>query len=130
MSGIHETRVSAAFQPEVPSDIVVMAQQMAAEMTAHLEKELAYARLKNQVLEARIRQLLINRYGKSSEKLSDLRLNLLESEPAYRTKRSRPRANASRCHPLQRSRTRTAARRLIRSGSVVGARAFLRIWRG
>jgi transposase len=58
-----------------------MARQMAAGMTAHLEKELAYARLKNQVLEARLGQLLIDRYRKASEKLSDLQLNLLEAEP-------------------------------------------------
>lgn len=44
-------------------------------------KELAYSRLKIQVLEERLRHARIARYGKHSEKLSDLQLELLELEP-------------------------------------------------
>jgi transposase len=45
------------------------------------EKELHYSRLKIQVLEERLRQQLIAKYGKASEKLSDLQLKLLDLEP-------------------------------------------------
>ena len=60
-----------------------------AEVIAQLEKEvesqkreLEYARLKIQVLEERLRQQRIARYGPGSEKLSNLQLDLLEEEPA------------------------------------------------
>ena len=56
-----------------------------AEVVAQLEKqlesgkkELAYARLKIQVLEEKLRQQRIAQYGPGSEKLSDLQLELLE----------------------------------------------------
>jgi transposase len=59
-----------------------------AEVVAQLEKqleserkELAYARLKIQVLEERLRLHRIQKYGPSSEKLSNLQLELLEQEP-------------------------------------------------
>lgn len=59
-----------------------------AEVIAQLEKqvesqkkELEYARLKIQVLEERLRQQRIARYGPGSEKLSNLQLELLEEEP-------------------------------------------------
>ena len=60
-----------------------------AEVVAQLEKqleserkELAYARLKIQVLEEQLRQQRIAQYGPGSEKLSDLQLKLLDEEPA------------------------------------------------
>ena len=60
-----------------------------AEVIAQLEKqlelerkELAYARLKIQVLEERLRQQRIAQYGPGSETLSNLQLGLLEEEPA------------------------------------------------
>ena len=60
-----------------------------AEVVAQLEKqleserkELAYARLKIQVLEEQLRQQRIAQYGPGSEKLSDLQLELLDEEPA------------------------------------------------
>jgi transposase len=60
-----------------------------AEVIAQLEKrvesqskELEYARLKIQLLEERLRQQRIARYGPGSEKLSSLQLELLEEEPA------------------------------------------------
>ena len=60
-----------------------------AEVVAQLEKqleserkELAYARLKIQVLEEQLRQQRIAQYGPGSEKLSSLQLELLDEEPA------------------------------------------------
>jgi transposase len=44
-------------------------------------RELAYAQLKIQILEERLRKMRIAKYGKASEKLSDLQLDLLELEP-------------------------------------------------
>ena len=44
-------------------------------------KELAYARLKIQVLEEHLRLRRIAKYGPSSEKLRNLQLELLEEEP-------------------------------------------------
>jgi hypothetical protein len=44
-------------------------------------KELDYSRLKIQLLEERLRLARIAKYGKASEKLSDLQLDLLDLEP-------------------------------------------------
>jgi transposase len=52
-----------------------------AERIIQLEKELAWAHLKIQVLEERLRLQRIEKYGPGSEKLSDAQLNLLELEP-------------------------------------------------
>jgi transposase len=52
-----------------------------SERIIHLEKELAWANLKIQVLEERLRLQRIKKYGPGSEKLSDAQLNLLELEP-------------------------------------------------
>jgi transposase len=49
---------------------------------AHRGQALALAEMKIQVLEERLRQERIARYGKHSEKLSDLQLELLDLEPA------------------------------------------------
>ena len=74
-----------------PSESVVPPHSDAvmAEVIAQLEKqvesqkkELEYARWKIQVLEERLRQQRIARYGPGSEKLSNLQLELLEEEPA------------------------------------------------
>ena len=51
------------------------------EQVASQKKELEYARLKIQVLEERLRLQRIEKYGPSSEKLSNLQLELLEQEP-------------------------------------------------
>ena len=48
---------------------------------ATLKRELCRAQLINQALEARLRKLLLAKYGPSSEKLSDEQLSLLELEP-------------------------------------------------
>lgn len=49
---------------------------------ASQRSELDYAQLKIQILEERLRKQRIEKYGKGSEKLSDLQLELLDSEPA------------------------------------------------
>ena len=51
------------------------------EQVASQNRELEYARLKIQVLEERLRLVRIQKYGPSSEKLSNLQLELLEQEP-------------------------------------------------
>ena len=51
------------------------------EQVASQKKELEYARWKIQVLEERLRLQRIQKYGPSSEKLSNLQLELLEQEP-------------------------------------------------
>ena len=51
------------------------------EQVASQKKELEYARLKILVLEERLRLQRIKKYGPSSEKLSNLQLELLEQEP-------------------------------------------------
>jgi transposase len=76
--------VSAPPQPTIPphSDPVVAA--FIAQLQQQLDtqgSELQYAQLKIQVLEERLRLARIAKYGKHSEKLSDLQLELLELEP-------------------------------------------------
>ena len=48
---------------------------------AELKRQLHWAHLKIQVLEERLRLQRIQKYGPSSEKLSDAQLDLLELEP-------------------------------------------------
>jgi transposase len=50
-------------------------------LLADRDRELAWEKLRVQVLEARLRKLLLAKYGPSSEKLSDDQLRLLELEP-------------------------------------------------
>ena len=52
-----------------------------AEQIVELQKELAWAKLKIQVLEERLRLERIKKYGPGSEKLSDAQLQLLDLEP-------------------------------------------------
>jgi len=83
--------VSAPLQPHLPplADPIVaeLVAQMQQQLGAHEKqrqadaRELAYARLKIQILEERLRKMLIAKYGRASEKLSDLQLELLELEP-------------------------------------------------
>ena len=51
------------------------------EQVASQKKELEYARLKIQVLEERLRLLRIQKYGPSSEKLSNLQLECWKKSP-------------------------------------------------
>jgi hypothetical protein len=52
----------------------------AIEQIIQLQKKLAWAELKIQVLEAQLRLQRIKKYGPGSEKLSDAQLSLLELE--------------------------------------------------
>ena len=52
-----------------------------SEQIVHLQQELAWAKLKIQVLEERLRLERIKKYGPGSEKLSDAQLRLLDLEP-------------------------------------------------
>jgi len=69
--------VSAPLQPIVSPH----SDPLSVEVITQLQRELAYAQLKIQLLEERLRQMRIAKYGKASEKLSDLQLELLEVEP-------------------------------------------------
>jgi len=83
--------VSVPLQPMLPphSDPIVI--EFIAQLQQQLDaqakqiqadaKELDYSRQKIQLLEERLRQARIAKYGKASEKLSDLQLELLELEP-------------------------------------------------
>ena len=69
--------------------------------------ELAYSKLKIQVLEERLRLQRIEKYGPSSEKMSSLQLELLEQEPGV--SREEVVAESQRPSPPPASGTRTAA---------------------
>ena len=64
--------------------IAALQQQIDAQQKqlASQRGELDYAQLKIRVLEERLRQQMIKKYGKPSETLSDLQLELLDGEPA------------------------------------------------
>src|ERR1700748_3395600 len=51
------------------------------ELIEQLKHKLQFAELKIQLLEERLRQMLIKKYGASSEKLSSEQLQLVELEP-------------------------------------------------
>lgn len=77
--------VSTPSEPTVGPNSDPLMAEVIAQLEKQLEsreKELAYAQLKIQVLEERLRQQRIAQYGPSSEKLSNLQLELLEEEPA------------------------------------------------
>jgi hypothetical protein len=91
--------VSATLPPaatSTPTDAASSHAELLEQLKAHLdtsllaavsgkfdayENELQYARMKNQVLEERLRQQRIAKYGPGSEKLSHLQLELLDLEP-------------------------------------------------
>jgi transposase len=66
---------AAAFTPLTSSD------SSDTTLIEQLKQKLQFAELKIQLLEERLRQMLINKYGASSEKLSGAQLQLLELEP-------------------------------------------------
>jgi transposase len=70
--------------PDSVAIIAALQQQIDAQQKqlAAQRSELNYAQLKIQVLEERLRKQRIEKYGKASEKLSDLQLELLDREPA------------------------------------------------
>jgi transposase len=76
--------VSAPLQPILPSHSEAFLAEINAQLKQQLDavtNELAYARLKIQVLEEHLRLRRIAKYGPGSEKLSNLQLQLLEEEP-------------------------------------------------
>jgi transposase len=76
--------VSAPPQPTLPPHSEAFLAEINAQLKQQLDAattELAYARLKIQVLEEHLRLRRIAKYGPGSEKLSDLQLQLLEEEP-------------------------------------------------
>jgi transposase len=76
--------VSAPLQPTLPPHSEAFLAELNAQLKQQLDaatKELAYARLKIQVLEEHLRLRRIAKYGPGSEKLSNLQLELLEQEP-------------------------------------------------
>ncbi|MGB8580559.1 MAG: IS66 family transposase zinc-finger binding domain-containing protein, partial [Candidatus Sulfotelmatobacter sp.] len=76
MSTPSEPTVAANSDPFMAEVVAQLEKQLESE-----RKELAYARLKIQVLEEQLRQQRIAQYGPGSEKLSDLQLQLLDEEP-------------------------------------------------
>jgi transposase len=67
---------------QTPSDAVLI--EFVAQLRAHVDtqqRELDYAQLKIRVLEERLRKQRIEKYGKRSETLSYLQLELLDLEP-------------------------------------------------
>ena len=76
--------MSAPLQPTFPPHSEAFLAEINAQLKQQLDaatKELAYARLKIQVLEEHLRLRRIAKYGPGSEKLSNLQLELLEQEP-------------------------------------------------
>ncbi|MGA3134321.1 MAG: IS66 family transposase [Terracidiphilus sp.] len=70
--------------PDSVAIIAALQRQIDAQQKqlAAQRSELNYAQLKIQVLEERLRKQRIEKYGKASEKLSDLQLESLDHEPA------------------------------------------------
>jgi transposase len=74
--------VSAPPSSTSPADTANIPEVVALKkLLADRERELAWEKLRVQALEARLRKLLLAKYGPSSEKLSDDQLRLLELEP-------------------------------------------------
>jgi transposase len=76
--------VSTPYEPTPPPHSEAFLAEINTQLKQQLDaasRELAYARLKIQVLEERLRLQRIEKYGPSSEKLSSLQLELLEQEP-------------------------------------------------
>ena len=73
------TILSSAAGPAFPSDDVLVAQLR--QQLATTEQRLQHAELRIELLEEKLRQRRIEKYGVSSEKLSNLQLEMLEQEP-------------------------------------------------
>jgi transposase len=72
--------VDTTILPADSAEVAALKQVLQKERQ-EFQRELAWAKLKNEALEARLRKLLLAKYGPSSEKLSDDQLRLLEFEP-------------------------------------------------
>jgi transposase len=76
--------VSTQFKPVVPPNSDPLLAEIVAQLQEQLERKgqaLALAEMKIRALEERLRLERIAKYGKRSEKLSDLQLELLDLEP-------------------------------------------------
>jgi transposase len=74
--------VSETFHPPTtPTPATSFVTSHSAEIIQQLRQRLQFADLKIQSLEERLRQILIEKYGASSETLSNAQLELLELEP-------------------------------------------------
>src|SRR5271165_5192344 len=87
-TGIRIVIVSATFHPSTTSTPTISSSASDSEIIAQLKRQLGateqrlqYAELKICVLEERLRQQRIAKYGPGSEKLSNAQLELLELEP-------------------------------------------------
>jgi hypothetical protein len=72
----HSDPIVIEFIAQLQQQLDAQAKQIQADA-----KELDYSRQKIQLLEERLRQARIAKYGNASEKLGDLQLELLELEP-------------------------------------------------
>jgi exonuclease VII large subunit len=121
----HSDPIVAALIAQLQQQLDTQARQMQS-----AARELQYAQLKIQVLEQRLRLALIAKYGKHSEKLSDLQLELLELEPGVSSEEVRQRASAS--HSPRRPSRRRTRRDASPRASIPAGRACLLIsnaWR-
>lgn len=86
--------------PDIVALIAALQQEIEAQQKqlAFQRSELNYAQVKIQVLEERLRQQRIEKYGKQSEKLSDLQLELLDREPAVSGEEIESEAASGRLH--------------------------------
>jgi transposase len=76
--------VSAPTQPDMPVHCEALLREINAQLhrqLAHIDQALALAEMKIRALEERLRLERIAKYGKRSETLSDLQLELLDFEP-------------------------------------------------
>src|ERR1700751_3390329 len=74
--------MSAASQPLASRPVTL---SEAEKLIEQLQQKLQVAELRIQVLEERLRQRRIEKYGAGSEKLSNLQLEMLEQEPGVST---------------------------------------------
>ena len=104
--------MNASSQADPPE----LSQAVLRQVNARLRQQLEQAELKIRVLEERLRLERIARYGKRSETLSDLQLELLYLEPRASSERSqpKPRTGAGSRQPRKRGR--------------VGKKAASRVW--
>ena len=111
---------SASFEAEA---IRQLGQQL-----SEAEQRLQFAELKIQVLEERLREALIKKYGPSSEKLSSAQLELLELEPGVSS--DEVQAESERELYRHRPKLRKSKRIASRAANILAARAFPRIFHG
>jgi C4-dicarboxylate-specific signal transduction histidine kinase len=125
--------VSASSQPSTVPVSAAFVEEVIRQLEARLgdkNKELEYAKLKIEALEQRLRQILINKYGAASDKLSSAQLELLELEPGVSSEEVQ--AESEREAVAVPPATPEARRRAPQPTSerIPAARAFLHIFHG